>query len=508
MNLFKTVSERIYNKIYKKKLPKVRFIYLVLLTILLVASFFRFINYNSRWSLGYDQARDIIVSQTALEYGYIPTIGPFTSAAAIVYGPWWYYFMMILESVSFGVLILPWVFLTWLTVASCLLMFLIGKNLYNEKFGLLAAGITAFSYGQIGQSADLTQLTLVGVLAFACCYIASKYIKNPSIVNSFFLSLLIALSITIHLQAINLIFLLIVVYALSSNRLKNFLPIVVGFIFPFIPLILFDLSFNNYETRNLIDYLVYGRNKIYVPNRWLTYAFIFWPQAWGRMLVGVGVFGYLMTILFGSAIIYSLIKKKISRGLLIFILGFLLFVFNLRYFKGELGDSYLLFSHPFLILFVALALYQIIKFNKTLGFVLLSLTLLLSSYNVFSNIQKASNGTYERVSQWRNMIDERYPGKSIALYDYKLGNTSISFPLAMFLHNEQKLDRKGVKVGLIIADKDSDFKHHFPSFIGQTGGYQFFDLSSSTSAQLSANGWALIDPKTVYDSIQNWYKKE
>ena len=78
----------------------------------------------------------------------------------------------------------------------------------------------------------------------------------------------------------------------------------------------------------------------------------------------------------------------------------------------------------------------------------------------------------------------------------------------MYLQSQGLISDKGVKIGRIVSTSSADMiVEPHRSITGNTGIYQMFDLSSSTSAQLSEFGWAFINPSAVYDSVELWYKK-
>src|SRR3989344_7279890 len=100
----------------KKFLKKHRYV-LAIGVILAIAVVFRFYNFENRWGLAYDQARDVIVAKEALRLHQPPLIGPFTSAGAFVYGPQWFWITMIMVLVFPFSVITPWVIQILLYVA-------------------------------------------------------------------------------------------------------------------------------------------------------------------------------------------------------------------------------------------------------------------------------------------------------------------------------------------------------------------------------------------------------
>lgn len=87
--------------------------------------------------------------------------------------------------------------------------------------------------------------------------------------------------------------------------------------------------------------------------------------------------------------------------------------------------------------------------------------------------------------------------------DLEYARRDKSLPLALFLDRDKRIDDRGLKIGLTIATSGSQFKH--PVILGDRGGYQILDLNSSTSAELSTEGWVFVNPSQIYHSTQEWY---
>lgn len=466
----------------------------------------RFYNYGNRWGLAYDQARDVIVAKEALQTGKIPLIGPFASAGQFVYGPQWFWVIMLFIGIFPFTVIAPWVIQTFLYVAIIPLMILIGIRIKNKLFGLILGLLTAISPAQIAQSTNLTSPSMVSIFSILSIYFFIRYIQEKKILNGFFMSFFVATAINIHFQAIGLLCLIPIAFLLSFKKsLKNFLLLLFGAIIPFIPLIIFDLKNNFFESRNLIDYYLYGQYKIFVPNRWLTYVGIFWPTLWANIIGGQKIIGYLLIILTAIIVSYSFLKRKISKTLLGLSASFILIFILLRYYRGERFDSYFVFIHSFVLIFTALIVYSLLKFNKIIG-VVAGLIIIIMSINLDINIIKNSgNFTSMLVNAWVKNLIERFPNNKFAVYDYQYKNIDKSLPLVLFLDSVGKIKDEGIKLGFYIATSKTHFV--YPSIVGRRGGYQILDLESTTSAHLAKEEWAFINPSQIYRSTVEWYKK-
>lgn len=328
---------------------KQHWFFLSILLILSLAIFLRFYNYENRWGLAHDQARDALVAREALRQHKIPVLGPFSQAGSFVMGPIWYWLVALATSIYPTSILTPWIVLTLSCVLVVYIMILIGKELESKRLALILGIFTAISTAQIAQSTNLTNPSGIAILSASALYFAIKYVKTGRKLFIFLSPLFISLAINVHLQAIGLLFLIPSMVAIQKPDLKKILLLLIAIVIPFIPLIIFDIAHNFYNARSMIDYILYGQYRIYIPNRWLTYMGIFWPNAWAKIIGGSLVLGYLTIGFLTITTFYAFFKKKITKPLLTLIISFLLMLIMLRYFRGEKFDSYLVFLHPFVI---------------------------------------------------------------------------------------------------------------------------------------------------------------
>ena len=476
-----------------------------LISTLLLATSLRFINYFNRWGLAYDQARDVIVSTYALAHHLIPITGPFSSAGQFVYGPQWVWIVSAFVAVFPGAIMTPWIVQTLLYVLMVAVMFLIGKEIFGKNFGLLVAFFTTISTAQLGQSTNLISPSMAGIFSIISVYFFIRYIKYSKNLDAFLLGFLVANTINIHFQAIGLIFLLPVGFLFSKRKFKSLLFLGLGAFIPFIPLIIFDLQNKFFESRNMLDYYLYGQNRLYVPNRWLTYAGIFWPKAWSGIIGGQVLLGYFFAIALLLVTLWEIVRKKIDRKLLGLIVSFSLIFIMLRYYKGIIFDGYIVFLHPFVLVFSAWVIYKIFKLNKFVAILLVLLVFVLTMSADLKEITIATNNTAKESTILRNELMQKFPHEQFSVYDYKFIQANRSYPLVMYLNVANKVSDDGKKIGLANFDKDSKMRIDLPLILEDKLGFQIYDLSSSSSATLLKDKWIFVNPSEVYRTSEQWY---
>lgn len=476
---------------------------LVIFIITLLAFSFRFYNYQNRWGLAYDQARDVLVTREAIRSHQLPLVGPFASAGAFVYGPYWHWTLLLPVSLFPGQIMAPWVFLTLLTVFVVSGMVLLGREIGDSSLGIIVGLLAALSTAQILQSSDLTQPTLVGVWSFLTLFTFVMHIKRGSYKSGFLLGLLVAIAISTHFQALGLLVLLPVGFLFGKRQLVTLFSMTIGLIVGFLPLIIFDFRSEFFESRGMLDYYYYGQYKIYIPNRWLTYAGEYWPKSWAHIIGGEIIFGYLIIFLLGLTASILFMKRAISKIMIAIIISFLCMFTVLRYYRGERYDGYIVFLHPFVLLLTGWVIWQIAKFNKIAGLFLLCILLIGSLRISIPKIVSASNYASIQSAAWRDVLVKRYPGKTFAVYDFQYKSAGMTLPVVLYLDYANRINDNGYRIGF--GEPPKELNLYYTRIIDKEARLDAWDLQKVNHNTLEETKWALINTSKVYDGMQKWY---
>lgn len=472
--------------------------------IVILALFLRFYNYTDRFALAGDQARDALVAREAYKHFTFPPLGPFSSAGNFTTGFIWYTWLILSTAIFPDGFITPWVVLSVTYVGIVILMMVIGHILYGKPLSLIAGLYTAISPAQIIQSLNITNPSLVAVFSVLSLFYLVRYIDSGRYAYIFLLGISIGLAINAHFQALYLAILIPIVLILRKDKIKAYAIAFVGMFLPFIPYLLVDSRIGFYNLRGIIDYALYGQNKIYVPNRWLTYAFGFLPDLWGQVIGGSTFIGYIALALTVIAVIITVIRKKLSRSIMALIVGTFLMIIMLRYYKGERHFGYFVFIHPFILILTAWMSFEWVKFNKYLGAILIGLIFVVSMHTNYRNNVSAINITYNQSKYWTGVLTQKYSGKKFDIYTVGNPPNGKAISLVLYLDSVDKIDDNGYKIGFGETPK---YESKYYSLIKEnTNGYDLWDIESTSSAELKRVGWYNINPSYIYETTTQWYK--
>lgn len=485
----------------------------ILYLILLIAVFFRFYNYPFRYGLGDETVRDAVIGIEGARQLQFPLTGAFSSAGAFTFGPWFYYQLIIFH------LLVPSVYSSWiyLSIASLLcvlVLYKIGVFLEDRIFGLILAFLGALSPALIIGGKHLTTQNLTNIFALLATWVFLRLaFKNLSYWWGFLFGIILGIGINLHYQMVGLLILPLILLVYRFKRYIYFLTSIIGIAVTFLPLLFFDLNNHWFTLRNMLYYFQYGKNAIYVPNRWLFYLRDFWPSYWADVL-GVSQ-GFALAIIASLLLViaWSYKKKKLPTYMILLLIAFLFNFVLLRYYWGPRFFGYVNFLRPFVFIFtghVLLFIYRQKYGNYLLGVIVIVLAAIILPKSIkLLQADVFSTEMYKRVS----VLESKLPDKTFRLYTCsksKIDNTPTLYSLIFLLELKNKYDKKGTPIGLKsdecvlkqkkLSQKNSDKVIHIDEKLST--------LYFSEEKEIAMAGWHEVKFRTIYNTVARWWFRE
>lgn len=464
--------------------------------ILFIAAFFRFYHFPYRCGLAYDQARDTLISREALRQKKIALVGPFTSAASVVYGPQWFWILSLFTVLKSDFLFLPWLILGVLYVMIVFFMIKVGEMVGDRKLGLLAGLITAFSPMQIWQSLNLTTPNFVAFMSVLAMVAMLEYLKTKNSLFAFLLGTILAVAVNIHLQAIGLLFLIPVTAFFGwKHKFRAVFLFLLGFLLQFIPLVIFELKTGFYNFQGLVSYLAYGQYQLEGPTPWSVYLFSFWPKLWVKISGGNEWLAYFQIAGTIFLLGWRVLKKKLPKAVLALGVSFLLIFISLRFYRGAKFESYYAFIHSFVLFFSAWFIWRIYHWRRGIAFLFL-LPLLVGSLQLNLDYYRVEKNSYSLLKSWREALISQFPGQKFAVYDYKFLSQDKTASLSLVLDADGLIDDEGVKIGV---------SRHPESISKKTFYDQGYSLTDITAIKKEGDDWVFLNPSEIWKATEEWY---
>ncbi|GIW60393.1 MAG: hypothetical protein KatS3mg087_1459 [Patescibacteria group bacterium] len=477
---------------------------------LLVAIGMRFFLFDAHWGLANDDARDVLIAREALTRGELPVIGSFSSAGPFVFGPLFYW------SIMFSLIILPsmsgpWVFIGIMSVVTVIVLMRIGYLLGGIVLALILGLLAATSPQMVQRALALGQHSYVGLtsaLAILFLILLWQRQKNRYALG---LGLCLGVGLSMHYQTINLLILTPLVLLVPGlrmfERMKAFAWAIVGLVIPSLPIMIWDAQQAWANTRNILDYLLIGQNRIYVPNSWRIFLFDFMPEYWSFVVGGSSYVGLMLMGLAACVSGWLVLRRKLRMELLVLGVVFGLLLLVNRFYKGERSEGYLLYLQPLVLIFSGYAIYRMwtIQKLKILG---KSLALTMVVLVVAGNV-----GIYSAYLQYRSPVaqfeetvwelKQQYPFTKFVVYDYGWQNSYQSQPLSFLLEREGLIAKNGVPIGFGCRKECGEGQELVQ--VATMTGVPVYDLSAVENLN-DPQVWMNVNQANLYDDLMRWGK--
>ena len=492
---------------------KIKKTWLILLILLAIGAFLRFYNYENRISLGWESARDYFVSDVGWGEKQLPLTGPWASIAPLTIGPWYWYFL-ILSRFFIPSLYAPWIALGLASLSIVLIMYRIGVLLIDKRLGLILAFLAALSPNLLHNSLFLTNPSLIVFLSSLCILVFLEiFIKNRGWLWGVLLGWLVGFTLLTHYQGGGLLTLVLLLLFLRKKKVVIFLSSLLGLFIAALPMLIFELNNHWFNTRGVLDFVLYRQYQLWTSMRWLKFIFELFPDTWVGLTGGPPWFG--LVLMFGSGLILflRLIRKKLPFPLFLLGISFLIQVIVVRYWRGERYLGWIQFFSPYLFIFTGLMIYDLLiqRVKKQHFYLAFGLIFFLWA-GLISNSLKArveeedvnTKKIREEIGQLGEIVGEEkfsfyYCGDS----DGNEYNRN-SYLLMLFLEKAHADD--GYKIGLAndycqlpFIDKKKEELHLIGALL---------DFSQASEAGILKNNWKQETAQPVYDRYAKWWYEE
>lgn len=492
---------------------KTKRFWLLLVLVLVLGMLLRTRDFDQRFLFGGDVGRDLLVAKGAILLGKLPWVGNFSSAGPFVFGPIYYWFLMLCLILFPKVFLAPWLALLAISLLLVVVMALAGRAVGGSRFGLVVALLMAVSPLASSFSSYLQQHAMVSIFTGLTLLGLVAYAKNPRLIFVFLAGSGIGGGIAMHYQGLNLLAYIPFFYLVERPNFKKWVKLSVvlglGIIIPYAPLLIWDATRHFRNLEQVIYFFRIGQQRFYVSNRWLTYLSVFWPQFIGKMFGGNYFAGALIGV--GTIIVLGIsgIKKKLPWSVILLTGVLLIQVVMLRYYRGEKYDGYLIYFHPLVLFLIGTAMYYLLRWTRKVGFLVVMIFVVGSIYS--TNQYWSYPNQVEKLRGLVEVIRTDFHSQKVALYGRGLGTSNSSSPLSYLLLFSDLEDDNGIPVGVCrfeVASCVTPGAKELAKTDFQGEPIVIADLSTVPRGQLTKkNDWYQFSVLAMYDDVQNWWRK-
>ncbi len=333
----------------------------LLLVIILFASFLRLYRISDYMTFLGDEGRDVLVVKRIIVDHKFTLLGPTASVGGFFLGPIYYYFMLPFLWLFRFDPVGPAVMVALFGIGTVVLLYKVGKDLFNLKTGLIAASLYSVSPLVIAYSRSSWNPNLVPFFSLAFIYTLWLVIEKNKWSYLFFAGLIFGIGLQLHYLFTFLIppaLLYFLIYGRSMSRIKYYLSGVVGFFLGYSPFLAFEVRHGFPNTQSLIKFIFSSKETGYTDTKFLSIVQDVAFRLFGRL---VGFFPQtdsklsLLIIAITVSVFFYLLLKKRNKALVLLFLWFVFGIFLFGFYKKPIYDYYFgfMFTLPFLMVGLA-----------------------------------------------------------------------------------------------------------------------------------------------------------
>lgn len=376
------------------KFPKWKHFDYLLLAILFVIGFcLRIYLIDKNLFFGPEQGRDMLVVKEIVTSHKLVLIGPKTAVEGIFHGPLYYYLAAIPFAVSKGNPLVIALFFIFLNSLSVFFIFLLGKELFNRRVGIISSLLFTFSFGAVAMARWFSHPPLIILIGSLFFLALTRFIKGK---NKYLIPTVILYGLSAQTEFSNLIIFTFILFFTVVVFWKRFAPqkiiyLIIAFLLaitlPIFNFILFDLRHNNLILNSMIKSQAHRPEFLGYFSHTLIGSFEQFIKVFSDViLLQHPIITILIFVLALAFLLKSESKNKDGvRIILIWLfspfIAFILLRYNPLY-------HYFTASIVVIIILTAVFINYIISFRKILGFTLISLLILLNLYSLYLFLPK------------------------------------------------------------------------------------------------------------------------
>ncbi|MDO8582977.1 MAG: glycosyltransferase family 39 protein [bacterium] len=235
---------------------------IVLLVILVIASFYRLYRIMDYMTFLGDEGRDALIVYDIL-HGHLTLLGPTASVGGFFLGPIYYYFMTPFLWLFNYNPVGPAVMVAIFGIATVGLIYKVGKEFFGPIVGLIAAALYSVSPLVVSYSRSSWNPNLMPFFSLLTLYILYKALKNDSSKWLIICGLLLGMTMQLHYLTIFLgviiaIYILLIRGKSLHRTFKDYVLIFVGFIVGWSPFIAFEFRHKFLNVMSILNFIFHS----------------------------------------------------------------------------------------------------------------------------------------------------------------------------------------------------------------------------------------------------------
>ncbi len=376
---------------------------IILLLVLLVASYFRLYRISDYMTFLGDEGRDAIVAKDILR-GDLTLLGPRASAGDFFLGPIYYYMMAPFLLLTNYDPVGPAIMVALFGIAAVFLIYHVGKKMFGSQAGLIAAALYAVSPVVVAYSRSSWNPNPMPFFSLLILYLSYVAVKEKRFAPFVAVGFLLGIAMQLHYLS-TFLAVIIFVFVLGGEYMNGkkmiltrliyrYLAIFGGFMIGFSAFLLFEIRHGFPNLKTIFSFILGGSgadkaapNYSFLGNIWDVFFRLFArlvtkypPPEQVNITENIHLQVWMvLTLLLSVAAIVYLFKVKDRLKILLFGTWLLLGVVLFGFYKKAIYDYYLVFMFPLPFLLVGNLFSRLLsgEFKKYVGVVIACISIIV-----------------------------------------------------------------------------------------------------------------------------------
>ena len=368
-------------------LKRINWSLILLVGILLIASFFRLYRVRDYLVFLGDEGRDALVWKNMIVDHKFTLLGPTASVGGFYLGPVYYYLTLPFAWASHLDPVGPAYFVSILGIATVYLVYLFGRRYLNRTIGLTAAFLYSFAPLIVRYSRSSWNPNPLPFFTLSGLMLLYEGVKRKQWLWSVLAGVSLGIAWQLHYLALILapVYLVIILTQVKKFNLKSVIynlgSVFLGWLMGFSPFLAFEIRHGFPNTRTIFEFITRPQGAIH-------------PQLFDVFITSIKRTVFMFTTVFMfpdtlllrlltiaaiiTTIIWSLTRKKL------FLIWYAVGMFVFAFYNTGIADYYFGFLFPVPFFMVAILLYQLRRRLNRAGLPLFIAALLFFSYHQLS----------------------------------------------------------------------------------------------------------------------------
>jgi 4-amino-4-deoxy-L-arabinose transferase-like glycosyltransferase len=261
-----------------------------IISIIFIGAFLRLYKISLYMTFLGDEGRDVLIVKRMIVDGKWTLLGPTASVGGFFMGPIYYYFMAPFLWLWHLNPVGPAIMVALFGIATIYLVYYIGKRIFGNSVGLIAASLYAISPLVISYSRSSWNPNVIPFFSILLFYLLWDVVSHGHWNRLFWIGLILGIGLQLHYTYLSLfavVFLWFFLHGKWKEHIKDYFMICIGFLTGFFPFLLFEVRHGFMNIRSILLFVFEGKDTGFSLYNAVSNSIDVYFRLFGRLLIRI-----------------------------------------------------------------------------------------------------------------------------------------------------------------------------------------------------------------------------